>query len=142
MPNPRVLVICLFRDGSRILVAQGYDQQKDEHFFRPIGGAVEFGETTVDAIRREVQEELGVEIDGIQRLGVLENLFRYNGKPGHEIVFVLDASFVDKSLYSAKELPIHEDVWIGPARWLDLESIPSGVRLYPDGVLELLSKRT
>ena len=118
VPNPRVLVICVFRNGSRILAARGFDKQKAEHFFRPIGGAVEFGETTTQAIRREVKEELGVEIDGVKRLGVLENLFRYNGKPSHEIVFVFDASFVDNTLYDAIELPIQEDVWVGPAAGL------------------------
>lgn len=139
MPHPRVLAICVFRHGTRILVAQGYDAEKDEYFFRPIGGEVEFGELAAEAIRREVREELGVEIEGIHRLGLLENLFSYNGKPGHEIVIVFDASFVDRSLYDADELPIHEDVWIGPVRWLDLDSLTSGTIVYPDGILDMLA---
>ncbi len=39
----RPLVICLFWQGQRILVAKGYDPLKREQFFRPLGGGIEFG---------------------------------------------------------------------------------------------------
>ena len=67
-----------------------------------------------------------------------ENVFEYEGQPGHEIVFVFDAHFCDLSLYGKESIPIiEEDVWLGPARWIDLaEGID--VRLYPEGLMELL----
>ncbi len=138
MPSPRVISICVFRYGSRILVAEGFDERKDERFYRPIGGEVEFGESTEEAISREVHEELGKEIHNERRLAVLENRFHYNGKLGHEIVFVFDAEFIDSTLYEMPEIPINEDVWIGPARWIDLDEL-ANVPLYPDGLAELLA---
>lgn len=138
MSTPRVISICVFHNGPRILVAEGFDKCKHERFFRPIGGEVEFGESATETIAREVREELGQEIQNARRLAVLENRFQYNGNPSHEIVFVFDAEFVDKKLYQMNEIPINEDVWIGPARWIDLNRLPNAP-LYPDGLAQLLA---
>lgn len=40
----RPLAICVFRHAGRILVAEGTDEVKGETFYRPLGGAIEFGE--------------------------------------------------------------------------------------------------
>ncbi len=139
MASIRHLVICVFRDKTRILVAQGFDDVKRETFLRPLGGAVEFGELAVDALRREIREELGAEITDPVRLGVLENVFTYLGRPGHEIVFVYDAKFVDADLYSSTDVPLNESVWDGGARWIDLAD-PLPAPLYPDGLMTLLKR--
>lgn len=44
MSRIRPLAICVFRHQDRILVAEGYDPVKDEHFYRPLGGGNEFGD--------------------------------------------------------------------------------------------------
>ena len=133
----RVLAICVFRDRRRILVARGFDVAKSQHFLRPIGGEVEFTESSEDALAREVEEELGLRMQGATRLGVLENVFEYDGNPGHEVVFVYDAQFVDPSVYARTELPLKEEAWDGAARWVDLDALPAEP-LYPEGLLELL----
>lgn len=127
----------MFRDGDRILVAPGFDRVKDERYYRPLGGAVEFGERAVDALRREIREEIGAEIVAPVRLGVLENLFTCDGRAGHEVVFVFDARLADARLYAEASLPLLEAGWIGPATWLDLEA-PEDAPLYPDGLRALL----
>src|SRR5262245_32926871 len=133
MGNIRIVAICVFRDGNRILVAPGHDTEKNERFFRPLGGAVEFGESAEAAVRREIQEELGRDIENVVQLGVIENRFQYQGKPWHEIVFVFDASFVDSHVYTERDLPICEPGWDGPAQWLVL-SEPLPGPLYPTGL--------
>ncbi|MDP7020454.1 MAG: NUDIX hydrolase [Pirellulaceae bacterium] len=134
----RILAICVFRHGSKVLVAQGFDAVKEESFLRPLGGAVEFGELAADALRREIREELAAEIAEVVQIGVLENIFTYRGQPGHEIVLVFDARFVDQEFYQKDSLAIHEeDIWDGPARWVDLnDDLPFD--LYPDGLAALL----
>jgi ADP-ribose pyrophosphatase YjhB (NUDIX family) len=134
--NIRPVAVCVFRNGDRILVGPGYDSVKNEHFFRPLGGAIEFGELAVDALRREIREELRLQIENPVQLGVLENRFEYCGRPGHEIVFVFDASFADSRWY-ASTVPIREPGWDGPAEWIDL-SAPLRAPLYPTGLEELL----
>ncbi len=137
MPSIRLLSICVFRHGTKILVGRGFDDVKREFFVRPVGGAIDFGETAEAALRRELREELGVEIVDARRLGVLENFFTYRGEPGHEVVFVFDASFAESRLYEQSEIPLHEAIWDGAARWLDLSG-PLTEPLYPDGLLDLL----
>lgn len=137
MHSIRTIALCVFRRGSRILVGRALDDVEQQCFMRPLGGEVKFGELAVDALTREIREELGLEIHEITRLGVLENVFTYRGKPGHEIVFVFDAQFVDERVYDEPQLQLKEPIWDGGTRWLDL-SEPLPHPLYPDGLLKLL----
>ena len=137
MSRIRIVAIGLFRRDGRILVAPGHDDVKAQRFFRPLGGAVEFGEAAADTLGREIREELGLEIRDAVRLGVLENRFVYRGEPGHEIVFVFDAAFVDERVYARDALPIVEPGWDGPATWVDPSAL--SVPLYPTGLDRLVA---
>jgi len=86
----RPLAICVFCNHNRILVAEGYDPVKKQTFYRPLGGGIEFGESSEHTIHRELMEEIGAEVSDLKYLGTLENIFVFNGEPGHEIVMVYD----------------------------------------------------
>jgi ADP-ribose pyrophosphatase YjhB (NUDIX family) len=140
----RVLAVAVFREGDHILVARGVDPLTGEPFYRPLGGGVEFGERAETALRREIAEELGGTIEDVRLIGVLENIFEYAGRPGHEIIFVFDARFSDPSWYLRAELPVTEagTGW-EPARWISVEALASGPeRLVPRGLLALLRTQT
>jgi 8-oxo-dGTP pyrophosphatase MutT (NUDIX family) len=94
-----VKAYCVFRHETRILVFEGFDSTDNLLFYRPLGGSVEPGETSVEAIKREILEELREEIENVKLLGVLEEVFTYDGKPGHEVIFIYDAEFVNKAMY-------------------------------------------
>ena len=138
----RPLAICVFLNNNRILVAEGYDPIKRQTFYRPLGGGIEFGETSVDTVRRELKEELNVEVGELHYLGTLENIFVFNGTPGHEIVMVYDGALVDSGLYEqavivGEEAEINESF---NAVWKSLDEFGEGKSiLYPTGLLELLS---
>ncbi|MDQ4122954.1 MAG: NUDIX domain-containing protein [Acidobacteriota bacterium] len=137
----RPIAICLLRNGNRILVSEGFDTVQQSYFYRPLGGGIEYGETSEAAISREIREELSVEIENIQLLGVLENIFTYQGEFGHEIVFVFDADFTDKSLYELEEIDGYEqEANIEfKAKWKYLEEIEqNGGRLVPGDLLSFL----
>lgn len=136
----RPIAICVFRDGSRILVGDGHDTVKDEVFYRPAGGGIHFGEDSLDAMRREMREELGVDVGEPRLIGVLENRFTCDGKPGHEIVFVYDGKLGDPSLYEVASFKGQEsDGQTFNALWLDIDDIgPDTPPVYPDGLVELL----
>src|SRR5215208_2666477 len=100
----RPLAICVFRHQDRILVAEGYDSVKDQYFYRPLGGGIEFGETSLETICRELMEEMNVEVDqgSLTYLGTVENIFTFNGTPGHEIIRIYDGRLKDSRLYEQK----------------------------------------
>jgi len=102
LPQVRALVLGLIRDGDRILVAEGYDSVKQRFFYRCLGGGVEFGETSLDALRREFQEEIQAALCNIQYLGFSENLFVFEGKPGHEWIQIYQTDLVDSKFYSRR----------------------------------------
>jgi 8-oxo-dGTP pyrophosphatase MutT (NUDIX family) len=139
----RPLAICVFRKDNRILVAEGYDSVKEEYFYRPLGGAIEFGETGVDTVCRELMEELNVEVDkeGLKFLGAVENIFYFNGDPGHEIVLIYDGAFKEPKLYQQAVI-IGNEVEINQtfhAMWKNIDEFGEGKSiLYPTGLLEML----
>ena len=133
----RPLVICLFSNNGRILAAKGTDSVKQNEFYRPLGGMIEFGERSSDALKREILEETNQEITNLKYITTVENIFTYEGKAGHEIVMVYDAEFKDKSLYEKEDIDVTEgDIWC-KAYWLNINDCKSGkVILYPEGMLD------
>lgn len=138
----RPIAICLFRDGDRILVSEGFDTVKQTYYYRPLGGGIEYGETSRTAVAREIREELGLETENLQLLGVIENIFIYEGEQGHEIVFVFDGEFSDKTLYDLGELDGYEqeaDIKF-KAKWLSLKEMEkTGGRLVPESLAKLFT---
>ena len=139
----RALAICIFRHHNRILVAEGYDSIKDQHFYRPLGGAIEFGEPSTETICRELMEELNAEVEkeSLRYLGTVENIFFFNGEPGHEIVMIYDGALKDSKLYDqAVIIGNEEEINISfTAMWKSIDQFGEGKSiLYPTGLLEML----
>ena len=137
----RPLAICLFRNNDRILVAEGYDPVKQQSFYRPLGGRIEFGEYSEQTIHRELLEEIGAEVCELKYLGTLENVFVFNGMPGHEIVQVYDGVLKESGLYEQIEI-VGQEVDIDDtfkAVWKHIDEFGEGkCILYPTGLLEML----
>lgn len=140
MSHIRPIAICVFRNNSRILVFEGYDAIKNETYYRPLGGGIEFGESGEIAVRREIIEELHSEIRELKHLGYLENIFTHNGNTGHEIVMIYDGALTKAELYDQAEIEVIEAngerirvVWKSLHEFEEGKSI-----LYPDGLLEML----
>jgi len=139
--RPRSLAICVFNNKDHILVAEGYDSVKEQLFYRPLGGSIEFGEHSRSTIARELQEEIGAEVTELRYLGTIENIFTYNGEMGHEIVIVYAGRFTDSSFYERERIDAIEDDTIPfTVVWKPLTYFQQGYApLYPDGLLELLA---
>lgn len=146
MNQIRPIAICVFLTHNKILVAEGYDPVKVETFYRPLGGGIEFGESSKETICREIMEEVNAEVDqdSLRYLGAVENRFMFNGLPGHEIVLVYDGALKESGLYA-------QDVILGKeangedicAVWKDLDEFITGKSiLYPTGLVEMLVDKT
>jgi 8-oxo-dGTP pyrophosphatase MutT (NUDIX family) len=135
----RALAICVFRNENKILVFEGYDPVKDQTFYRPLGGGIEFGETSEETVHREIKEELGAEVTDLKYLGTLENIFVFNTNPGHEIVQVYDGRLVNSGLYEQAEMSgLEADGGQFKALWKYLDEFNPLRPLYPEGLLEML----
>jgi ADP-ribose pyrophosphatase YjhB (NUDIX family) len=135
----RPLVGAVIRDGERILVWTDVDPSSGEAVAVPIAGGIEFGETSADAVRREVEEELGSRPAEVRFLGVLEDVFEWAGQPRHELWLVYDVELSDRTVYERDEITIVEpDGETYAARWRDLREFESGGRLVPTGLLDLI----
>ena len=124
----RPLTIGVPRREHEIFVSELYDPSDDKQFYRPIGGGIEFGEYSTDALVREFQEELDIKVKVSDYLGTIENVFTFDDSPGHEVVLVYEIAVPDV-LYKAHgevvdtvrvdetdpelfdELPVTESYW-------------------------------
>jgi 8-oxo-dGTP pyrophosphatase MutT (NUDIX family) len=139
----RPIAICVCLDGERILVAEGHDRKKRETFYRPLGGTIEFGEHGEETVRREFLEEIKAVLTEVRFLGLLENIFTYEGKRGHEVVLVYDGRLLDASLYQRMNIQGDEFGVTFTAMWKRLDEFGQGkARVYPEGILELLEIKT
>lgn len=135
----RPIAVCIFRRGDSIFVFEGYDPTKEEVFYRPLGGAIEFGESGAQTVARELQEEIGAQVTEIRYLFTLENIFTYDGQPGHEIIMVYEGRFVNDGWYDRSHVKGHEDNGLPfKALWKPLEDFRQGAILYPTGLLARL----
>jgi 8-oxo-dGTP pyrophosphatase MutT (NUDIX family) len=144
MNHIRPIAICVFRNNDCILVFEGHDQIKGETYYRPLGGGIEFGESGEAAVRREIMEELHSEIVDLKHLGFLENIFIFNGKPGHEIVTIYDGGLKESGLYDQAVIEVVEaNGELVHAMWKGLDEFGEGkFILYPNGLLALLTPQT
>ena len=119
------------RDGALLV-----SESTDPLFQRPLGGHVEFGEYARDTIRREFLEETGQAVTDVRLLGVLENIFGWQGGTEHEVVFIFTAAFAAAAAYQIEEQRIRDK----PERrvlWRPTDAVSPP--LYPAGLNDLLS---
>lgn len=132
----RVIALGLIRSETQLLVSEGYDAIKQETFYRALGGGVEFGESSQEALEREFQEEIQAELTNIQYLGCIENRFVYQGKPGHELIQLYQCDFADPYFYQLETVPGTEGDQAFQAIWVDIGRLKSGeLRLVPQECL-------
>ena len=138
----RVITIAIIRRADEILVFEGYDHVKGETFYRPLGGGIEFGEPSIEALRREFREEINTELTDLHYLTTLENIFTVYDQPGHEFIVIYAAEFADPVLYEKEIIVGFEDNGDRfKALWMPLNDFRAGMYpLYPTGLLELLEE--
>lgn len=139
----RPIVICLFLHNEHILVAEEEDKEKKEVFYRPLGGGIEYGEYSKDALVREIKEEINEEVKDLKYLATIENIFTFRKKLGHEIVQVYDGKLKNEELYQKEKfIGFEKDngwgefviKWKSYQYFIDNPQTP----LYPEGLLEIV----
>jgi 8-oxo-dGTP pyrophosphatase MutT (NUDIX family) len=140
-PLIKIKTRAIIRRGADVLLSFAIDPASGVRYGRFLGGTIEFGERAEDTLRRELHEEIGVELATLSRLGVVEDVCEWGGRLHHEITFVFDASFADPATYQRQTFVVKETICDGPAEWVPLERLLRGdIALYPPELLTLLRR--
>ena len=106
--------------NGKILLHKG----ETANHYALLGGHVRIGENSQDTVKREIQEELGKEIEITGYISTIENFFELKGIKYHEIMFVYKAEFCneeDKKIeYTMKNLEGKDYLQY---EWIDLDKI-------------------
>ncbi len=115
----KILTLCIIHQHPKILLGmkkRGHGEGKWNGF----GGKVEEGETIEEAARRETKEESGVEINEINKLGIVE--FCYQDGSGNMEVHIFRAKeFAGNPAESGEMKP----------KWFRVDEIPYD-QMWPD----------
>ncbi len=137
----RAKSVCIVRNQGKILLIDTHAPNRpDIRVLVPVGGGIEFGETSQDAAARETLEEINAVVINLRFMGVIENMFSHDGTDYHEHIFAYEGDFEDESLYEQVELKGKEDNgWEFVCHWVDIELLKSGdVLFFPTQMLEWL----
>lgn len=111
-----------------------------DHYCLP-GGRIEIGESSAETIKREIQEELGKQVEITEYISTIENFFKMNGSKYHEIMFVHKIEFVDdedkKITYDLKNIEGKEYLQY---KWIDLNKIEE-YNILPKCIKEILKEK-
>lgn len=133
----RPIVLGIAIRNNKILVAEGFDEKKNEFFYRALGGGIEFGEKSDEALKREFLEELGIEIEIEKYLGISENIFEFNGRKAHELVLMYKVNIKDED-YKENYI-VNDDKGQFKGLWVNIEECINGKKiLYPKEVFKYL----
>lgn len=120
-----------------MLLIQGTDPHDGREFLLPPGGGLEFGELLEDAVKREMHEEVGIRLERVRSRGMLENMFRYGGRPDHELVFVYEADCEDPELSAQETVRITESNG-EEFGYMPSEVVEKRLAVFPKGLFKVL----
>ena len=133
----RPIVLGLAIKDNKLLVSEGFDKVKNQTFYRCLGGGIEFLEKSTDALKREFQEEINIDIDIKDFLGISENIFTYDGKNAHELVLYYNIDISDEDY--KEEYIVNDDNGQSKATWIDINDFKNGNKiLYPEEVFKYI----
>jgi ADP-ribose pyrophosphatase YjhB (NUDIX family) len=138
----RPIAIGLLVHAARLLVMRVADASGALVGVRPPGGGVEFGERTEEALHREFREEFDVTVEILGPPAIFENLYRFNGAAGHEIVFAFPIASPALIGKIQGRFVVREDNGSqAAAEWVAVERLRArALALFPSGLLSHLGE--
>lgn len=135
--NPACAVAVIIEDGNgRVLfIRRGREPARGK--LAMVGGFADPGETGEEAARREVREEVGLELAGIEYVGAWPNVYRAGGF----VVDVLDIFYHARLATTAMTLDPAE---VSSAEWQDPRSVAPEEIAFPSmraALAEYLARR-
>ena len=119
----------LVRTKEEILVLEEVDDNRT-YYYLP-GGGIEFQESTEDALRREIKEELGHEIKNYKSLITLSNIFEVKGMKAHEITQIYEIE-LEGDIHHLDGMVMTGDLVPCKVKWINISEFKEKRKvLYP-----------
>lgn len=109
----------IFINNGKVLL---HKTTGEGHYALP-GGRVKAEEDSIEALKRELSEELNKNIDNVHFMGIMENFFEANGCNYHEYMWMIKADFKDKEIYNQEHFYGHEGEKELDFEWIDLNDL-------------------
>jgi len=125
MKSIELIVRLVIKKGDRILLCKS---NEENHYFLP-GGHVEFGDSFIYTIHKEMKEELGMEKEQIRNItykDFLENTYGEGEKKHHELNMIFSAEVSDDLKAESKEGHIGFE-WVPLAEIGNINLLPKAI---------------
>lgn len=120
MPIPCVDLIVVNGQNEILMLKRTNDPAKGEWWFP--GGRVHFNETRIDAAKRKVKQECGVEITEIRELGTKDLVLRNSDMTLSHAITTLFMVHVEGNIVLDEQSESYE--YKSPKEWLSLDIDP------------------
>jgi 8-oxo-dGTP pyrophosphatase MutT (NUDIX family) len=104
--------ILYIRVAGLVRTKNGFIFSNSKHgYIFPIGGKIKLEETSEEALKREIMEEIGMEVKNYRLVGMLENIYTNvgDGARVHEICFVYIVDDVFEGVLSEEFVEVAEE---------------------------------
>jgi ADP-ribose pyrophosphatase YjhB (NUDIX family) len=130
--------VAVVDEDGRLLLVQVHDRVPPHTGWLCIpGGGVEAGETAKAAARRELAEEVGLELPLDGDLGTVDVEFPWAGRIERRREAIFVARCQERPALGELRPDLGED-WVGADWWRRDDAVASGLRLYPPQLPDLL----
>lgn len=127
----------VFMHNDKVLI---HNNVNSDHCCLP-GGRIEIGENSQEAIKREIKEEMGKDIEIIDYIATIENFFEMKNKKYHEIFFLYKVEFANKEDQKINHIIYNaEGKQYLQYEWIDLKDIEK-YNLLPKCLKEILKNK-
>lgn len=126
-------VAFIVRNGKILL-----QKRKNDKVWTLIGGKIKIGEHGRDSLKREIKEEIGVDVEVGKLINVAEYFFDWNEKSYHQYIFGYDIKIIDHGEILDNEE--FDGIEIGKyiiCKWFDISDLDS-IPIKPDFLKEQL----
>ena len=109
----------VIRNGDKVL----FQKRKNDKYYSLPGGKIEVLETVKDALKRELIEELGVEVEVKDIVSVVENFFEFNNEKVHQYIFSYEVKLLDDKYNNLDEFEGIETLKEVIFKWFDIDEL-------------------
>ena len=109
----------VIRNGDKVL----FQKRKNDKYYSLPGGKIEVLETVKDALKRELIEELGIEVEVKDIVSVVENFFEFNNEKVHQYIFSYEVKLLDDKYNNLDEFEGIETLKEVIFKWFDIDEL-------------------